>query len=59
MKGKLYKCKVCLHKYRNKKLAQKCGTWCTDHKSCNLKIIEDAVNLKKWHTKSAAMSDKA
>ncbi len=49
MKGKLYKCKVCLHKYRNKKLAQRCGIWCAGHKSCNLEVIKYAVNLKEWH----------
>jgi len=49
MKGKLYKCKVCLHKYRDKKLAQRCGIWCVVHDSCNLEVIKHAVNLKEWH----------
>jgi len=49
MKSKLYKCKICLHQYREKKLAQKCHAWCNTHKSCSLEIIKQAVNLKKWH----------
>lgn len=53
MKEKLYKCKVCLHQYREKELAQKCSDWCAAHKGCNSEIIKHAVNVKKWHIKSA------
>jgi len=59
MKDKLYKCKICLHQYREKKWAQKCASWCVAHKSCNLEIIKHAVNLKEWHTSFAKRADKS
>lgn len=59
MKGKIYKCKVCLHQYREKRWAQKCASWCASHKSCNPEIIKHAVNLKEWHIKSANKIDKS
>lgn len=40
---KLYQCEECGFKYDNKEIAEKCQTWCKEHKSCNLEIIKYAV----------------
>jgi len=49
MENRLYKCKICPHKYKEKKWAKRCGSWCAIHKNCNLEIIRHATNLKEWH----------
>ncbi len=38
----LYECPECTLKYREKKWAKACETWCREHKSCNLEIIAHA-----------------
>ncbi len=35
---KLYSCKECGLRYRDKTWAYKCEEWCKEHKSCNLEI---------------------
>ena len=39
----LYQCKECGLRYRKKETAEKCESWCKEHKSCNLDIIKDAI----------------
>lgn len=39
----LYQCDECGLKYADKETAEKCQAWCTEHKSCNLDIITNAV----------------
>jgi len=39
----LYQCEECGLKYENKEIAEKCQAWCSEHKSCNLDIIKNAV----------------
>lgn len=43
MKKKLYACKKCGLKYKEKKWADKCYLWCKKHPSCNIEIIRHAV----------------
>jgi hypothetical protein len=39
----LYQCEACGLKYAAQETAGKCLAWCTEHKSCNLDIIKEAV----------------
>jgi hypothetical protein len=39
----LYQCEECGFKYEEREWAEKCQAWCGEHKSCNLEIIEHAV----------------
>jgi len=39
----LYQCEECGLKYESKEIAEKCQVWCSEHKSCNLDIIKNAV----------------
>ena len=39
-----YKCPECGLEYLKKEWAEKCEAWCKEHKSCNLEIIEHAIN---------------
>jgi len=39
----LYQCEECGLKYESKEIAEKCQAWCSEHKSCNLDIIKNAV----------------
>ena len=39
----LYQCEECGLKYADKEIAEKCQAWCSEHKSCNLDIIKNAV----------------
>ena len=38
----LYQCPECHLKYKEKEWAEKCETWCHEHKSCNLEITAHA-----------------
>ncbi|MDX1535525.1 MAG: hypothetical protein R3346_02080 [Candidatus Spechtbacterales bacterium] len=40
---KLYECKECGLKYKEKELAKKCTKWCRKHHTCNIEIIKHAV----------------
>ena len=42
-----YQCEECKFHYLDESLAQKCQNWCQEHKSCNLKIIKDAIENRK------------
>ena len=35
-----YACEECGLKYTEKEIAEKCQAWCSEHKSCNLEIIQ-------------------
>jgi hypothetical protein len=39
----LYECEECHFTYRDKEWAEKCQAWCKEHQSCNLEIIQHAV----------------
>ncbi len=46
---KLYQCHFCKLHYKNKDLALKCYSWCTENNSCNVKITkysEERLNRK-------------
>jgi len=42
--NELYQCEECGFKYADEEWAEKCQAWCKEHKSCNLEIIEHAVD---------------
>lgn len=42
-----YRCPKCGLEYAEKEWAEKCGAWCEEHKTCNLEIIEHAVERSK------------
>lgn len=46
---KLYKCSECGLIYKDKTYAKQCESWCREHKSCNLDIIEHAEIYEKNH----------
>ena len=60
--AKLFTCPECGMKYRDdstslttgKEWAEKCETWCREHKSCNLDIIKHAVGNPTSTTRRAA-----
>ena len=35
-----YQCKDCGLFYKTEELAEACGKWCREHKSCNIEIIK-------------------
>lgn len=39
----LHQCKECGLKYADKEIAERCQSWCKEHKSCNLDIISHAI----------------
>ncbi len=41
----LFQCAACKMRYKDKKWADRCFEWCTEHHSCNLEIIEHAVRM--------------
>ena len=41
--NELYQCEECGFKYKEKEWAEKCQAWCKEHKSCNLEIIQHAL----------------
>jgi len=41
----LYVCGECGYRYKEKSIAEKCEAWCSEHNSCNLEIIKNAVKL--------------
>jgi hypothetical protein len=41
-----YQCEECGHIYEREELANKCETWCKEHKSCNLEIVKESVNIE-------------
>ena len=38
-----YRCNECKMLYKDKKMAEKCESWCKEHKSCNLELIKHAI----------------
>lgn len=40
---KLFKCMECGFEYHEKIWAEKCETWCKEHKSCNIEITKHAI----------------
>jgi len=42
-----YQCEECGLFYADKEMAEKCQAWCKEHKSCNLDIIKNAVEMDK------------
>ena len=44
---KLYQCEECGFHYESKEWAEKCQAWCKEHKSCNLEIIDRALENRK------------
>jgi len=42
---KYYQCEACKMYYKDRKIAEKCEKWCKEKNSCNLEIIEHAVEL--------------
>ncbi|HIH19754.1 TPA: hypothetical protein HA244_00625 [Candidatus Micrarchaeota archaeon] len=46
VKGKtLFFCEECSLAYLEKATAEKCQAWCSEHKSCNIEIIANAVDM--------------
>lgn len=45
-KDTLYECEECHFKYRKEEWAEKCRAWCSQHHSCNLEIIQHAIQQK-------------
>jgi len=43
---KYYQCEECRYIYETEELASKCEEWCKEHKSCNLEIVKQSVNIK-------------
>jgi uncharacterized C2H2 Zn-finger protein len=41
-----YQCPECGFYYREREWAEKCENWCKEKKSCNLEIIQKALNYK-------------
>jgi len=39
----LYVCEECKLKYEEREIAEKCEAWCSKYKTCNLEIIEHAI----------------
>lgn len=39
-----FECEGCGLQYAEKTWAEKCETWCTEHHSCHLEIIQHAVS---------------
>jgi len=46
----LFQCEACGLKYASREVGEKCEAWCTEHKSCNLDIIKDAVEENSGKT---------
>ncbi len=45
---KLYTCKVCGLKYADKKMAEKCQTWCKGHpNTCDPEITKHSIGLSR------------
>ena len=44
---KLYQCEECGFHYESKEWAEKCQAWCKEHKSCNIEIIDRALENRK------------
>ena len=44
---KHYQCEECGFEYQGKEWAEKCETWCKEHHTCNLEIIEHAIHKDK------------
>jgi hypothetical protein len=44
---KYYQCEECEHIYETEELANKCEAWCKEHKSCNLEIVKESVNVRE------------
>lgn len=40
----LYSCEECGMTYRDQSWAGKCEAWCKEHHTCNLEIIQHAVD---------------
>ena len=42
--GEYYECQECKLRYADEAWAEKCEVWCKEHHTCNLEIIEDAID---------------
>lgn len=42
----LYQCPECGLHYKDKELAEKCETWCKEHKTCNVEIMKQSEEHK-------------
>jgi methionyl-tRNA synthetase len=47
---KYYQCEECGHIYETEELANKCEEWCKEHKSCNLEIVKESVDIENKTT---------
>jgi len=43
----LYQCEECGFHYESREWAEKCESWCREHKSCNIEITNHAEENKK------------
>jgi len=48
----LYQYEECGLKYADKETSEKCQAWCSEHKSCNLEIIKNAIKETPCGTKN-------
>ena len=44
---KLYQCPECGFHYTDREFAEKCESWCREHKSCNIEITAHAEENQK------------
>ena len=42
---KLFQCPECGLHYTDQKIAQACEAWCKEHKSCNLLIMQQSIEV--------------
>ena len=47
----LYQCEECGFHYEDREFAEKCESWCREHKSCNIEITAQAEENKVIHEK--------
>ncbi|MDO8633669.1 MAG: hypothetical protein Q7K34_00045 [archaeon] len=43
VKNGLFQCTECKLFYKGRAIAEECEAWCSKHKSCNIEIIQHAV----------------
>ena len=46
-----YMCPECSLHYESKEIMQSCEAWCSEHKSCNLEIIQHSEESKETNKK--------
>ncbi len=39
----LHTCEICKLRYPTRELAEKCETWCREHKTCNIEVVKYAI----------------